>query len=427
MDVMGVLRSEVSSDDRCGFENRRPEFPGPHRSGGGGSMTRRLPSLLTLVSLSISLVFGARFPVPRPAAARQCDTSRLYDDAAASTVLATKRPFAPANRDLFFSFDLADWADVAPIQLAKGPAPTEKETKEQLRTFLERRFPCTPQRVQDGLGVFADPIARQKIPDPTLRAALAALTGTFGEPAIHFLLYQAPVSTIHFGIVIFNREGFPQGSPATSHTLPDGTEAMVFDVRDRFNPFGTFSALLFHEALHVEYPRAVPADGDKPDRVGLPEEATAVALESLIYMQMLLTDPTLATLPDPQTRGGNNRLALARLNSGVAGTDRLNLFVPGSGVDIDPTTAAPVTEFYEYYAVTSHETARGPEWHDLETHGNALLAAALPALAESGHTPPAKPDFDRATLDFIDQNEAVLSPGQLIAVACILQLDVPCP
>src|SRR5262249_17762076 len=144
-------------------------------------------------------------------------------------------------------------------------------------------------------------------------------------------------------------------------------------------------------------------------------------------MQMLLTDPTLATLPDPMTRGGNNDLALVRLNSGVAGTDRLNLFVPGSDVDIGPTVAAPVTEFYEYYAVTSYQASWGAEWHDLERHGNALLAAALPALAEPGHAPPAKPDFDRATLDFIDQNEAVLSPGQLIAVACILQLDLPCP
>src|SRR5262249_11835399 len=162
---------------------------------------------------------------------------------------------------------------------------------------------------------------------PTLRAALAALTGTFGEPAINFVLNQAPVSTIHFGIVIFNGEGVPQGPSATSYTLPDGTEAMVIDVRYRFNPFGTLSSLLFHEAPRGEPPPAVPDAGDKPDGVGLPEEATAVALESLIYMQMLLTDPTLATLPDPMTRGGNNDLALVRLNSGVASTDRLNLFV----------------------------------------------------------------------------------------------------
>jgi hypothetical protein len=380
--------------------------------------------LLTIAML-LSLFLGTLLTLVRPVAAVPCDAGRRHD-AAASEILKTQRPFAPANRDLFTNYRRADWADVPPLRDVEGPALTDQETNDALRTFLERRFPCSPRRVSDGLAVYSNPVARLKIPDPTLRAALAALTGTLGEPAIQFLLNQAPVGSIHFGVVIGFGDGLPPRTTAQTYRLADETWQIVFDGRLRFSPFGSFSALLFHELLHVQSPPAVSNAGDKLDGIGLPEEATAVALESLIYMQMLLTDPTLARLPDLLTRGGSNHMVLIRLNSGIAGTDRLNLFLPGSDVNLDPIATTPITEFYEYYAKWVQTGSVTPEWRNLETHGNSLLAAVLPALADSGHSPPARPDFDRATLDFIDQNEGVLSTGQLIAVACILELDVPC-
>jgi hypothetical protein len=384
---------------------------------------RHLTTLTIL--LSFGLFLGTLRPLVRPTAAVPCDAARSHDDVAASEILETDRPFTPTDRDLFFTFELADWADAAPLQLAKGPGPTEPETKQQLRVFLERRFPCSPDRVLDGLAVYTNPIARQKLPDPTLRAALAALTGTLGEPAIAYLINQVPVATIHFGVVIFPGETIPQGTPASAFRVSGDMWEIVFDGRYRYNPFGSLSALLFHEALHIDPSETGGKAGDKPDGVGLPEEATAISLETLVYMQMLLTDPTLAQFPDIMSRG-NNHQALVRLNSGVPGTDRLNLFVPDSEVNIDPLFAEPLTEFYEFYARTEFEGRPDTDWLQLETRGNPLLAAVLPALAEAGHQPPAHPDFDRATLDFIDQNQALLSPSELVAVACILKLDVPC-
>jgi hypothetical protein len=350
----------------------------------------------------------------------------VLDDAAASEILATQRPFQPVNRELFFNYDHPDWADIAPPRYATGPALTEQETKAALRGFLEKRFPCAPQRVLDGLAVFDSPLAEQKIADHTLRAALAALTGTFGEPAISFLLYQAPVTAIHFGVVIHYGDGFPTGTTATAYGLPDGTWDIVFDSRYRYTSFASLSALLFHEAFHVEFPAADEEDGANPDGVGLPEEATAVALESIVYMQMLLTDPSLARLPDPLTRGASNHLVLVRLNSGAAGTDRLNVFLPDNEESIDPVAVEPLTEFYAYYAAYGYDGEDEAAWSKLETHGNALLETVLPALAESAESAPAQPDFDRETLDFIDRNQAALRPGDLIAAACILELDVPC-
>ncbi|MCC6791292.1 MAG: hypothetical protein IT336_06400, partial [Thermomicrobiales bacterium] len=55
-----------------------------------------------------------------------------------------------------------------------------------------------------------------------------------------------------------------------------------------------------------------------------------------------------------------------------------------------------------------------------------LLQAILERLAEPGETPPTDADFDVNTLAFVDQNQSILSPAELVVVACILELDVSC-
>ena len=360
-------------------------------------------------------LLGAQWLPAGAAAHSRCDPSSAVDDERATRVLAEGRPFTPTNRDLFFTFDHPDWADAAPLENVDGPGLTEAETREALRALLERRFPCAADRVADGLAVYGDPVARQKFPDPTLRAALAALTGTVGEPAITFLLYRTPVTLVNFGIYVEPDVGFP-GRVAGAGVAPDGTRFIVIDRRFRFAPFGAFSALLLHEALHT---------GVDDDAAGLPEEAVATAFEALAYMEMLLADPTLATVPDELTRFNNNHVALVRLNSGPQGTDRLSLFVPDSDVSIDPLATRPLTEFYEYYAFYS--APDDPAFRQRETEGNWLLQEVLTRLAEPDGKLPNGADFDEETVAFVDHNQVVLSPAELLAVACILELDVPCP
>jgi hypothetical protein len=265
------------------------------------------------------------------------------------------------------------------------------------------------------MAVYGDPVARRKFPDPTLRAALAALTGTLGEPAIEFLLYRTPVALINFGVPI-DSTGLP-GRVGGSLVAADGTRFIVIDRQMRFDPFGAFSGLLVHEALHT---------GADDDNAGLPEEATASAIEAIVYMEMLLTDPTIAQLPDEFTRSVNNHGALVRLNSGLPGTDAITLFIPDSDVNIDPLAAEPVTQFYDFYDYFS--APDDPDFRERTTTGNWLLRTILEKLSNPGDSTdvPESANFDAATLDFIDQHQNVLSPEELIAVACILQLNVTC-
>lgn len=368
----------------------------------------------SIVLMVVLLVVASGFPrLPVSAKAKDaCDIPLVTTDERASEILAQERPFELTNQDIVFSYLHPDWDASESPQPLQGPAPDEETAKGELFAFLQRRFPCDSAAVQRGMRVYADAIARQKVPDPTLRAALAALMGTVGEPAIGFLLYEIPVVSVTFGVAV--DFGIPMRI-AMSYMYGDGTRSIVIDRQYRFAPFDAFSALIAHEAMHM---------GMDEDRAGLPEEAIASSVEALVYMEMLLVDPALATLPDELTRVYNNPTAIARLNSGVAGTDDLNLFVPDSDVNIDPTAPEPLTEFYEYYA--SNEQVIEPGFRERETEGNTMLREILVLLAEPGAEPPEDADFDAATLAFVDQNEAALSPAELVTVACILQLDAPC-
>ncbi len=380
----------------------------------------RANQLSIRIQLSALLLISAvaLFPVSSvsglPVAAAPCELSLPVTDARAREILATQRPFIPTNRDFFRNVANPEWTDVAPLDYPDGPALSEQETRTALRAFLQRRFPCAPGRVLDGIAAYDDPIVQMKVPEPTLRAALAALTGTVGEPAIDYVIYRTPVTLIHFGVYLLPGEGRPSHFAGVAH-YPDGTLQIVIDRQYRYMPFASLTALLLHESMHTGLDEVV---------AGLPEEAVASAFEALVYMQTLLIDPSIAALPDELTRYGENHEAMVRLNSGPAGSDRLTLFVRGNDQNIDPLASEPLTEFYDYYR--RYSVPDDAEFDVRESPGNPLLRAMLTGLAEPGATPPVDANFDQATLAFVDQNQGVLSPAELIAVACILQLDVPC-
>ena len=368
------------------------------------------------LTLWLALLAPSHDWLPLPSiSAQDCETSLPLSEERAEELLASERPLEPENRELFYSVVHSDWVDSRPPSYVDGPERSESEIGTELRAFLEARFPCDPQRVTDGLNIYTDPVARMKAPEPAMRAALATLVGTIGEPAIDHLMHRSPVTLIHFGVVVERGQALP-ARLGIAYDLPDGTRQIVLDRAFRFAPFASFAPLLFHEALHT---------GEDDDVAGLTEETIASALESIVYMQLLLADPSLALLPDELTRGSNNPMALARLNSGPIGSSELTLFVPGGREQIDPTWDEALTEFWAYYG-TRNPPPDDPGFDNRETKGHQMLAEVLAMIAEPGVESPENPDFDAATASFVDLNQGALSAAELILVACILQLNLPC-
>lgn len=236
--------------------------------------------LLVIAALLASIAPGSG--APRASAVCLAQAPKRIPEATAKRILATERPFQPTDLNLFLDFTHDAHDGYQPPKKPKLEEHNEAETQGELKAFLERRFPCDPARVKAGMDVYANPIARLKLPDPPLRAALAALTGTLGEPAIDYLLYSAPITLIHFNIVIASHDGVPIGTTAATYGLPDGTRQIVF-VRDyRFNHFASLSALLLHESLHVEEADPIVESADRASGAGHAEETIASAFESIV-------------------------------------------------------------------------------------------------------------------------------------------------
>lgn len=373
---------------------------------------RLFPALLALAMLiaPASLAAQSHLDWTQP-----CSTELPFTDDEAREILATERPFAPTDRDLFYSSTHPDWADMPPPPVFRAEEPTEDEVRNELRRILEARFSCSPHRVAGGLAVLDDPVAIEKIPDARLRAALAALTGTIGEPAIRFALETSEVESIHFGVGTMPGRGLDFRYAFTS-TDREGELIIVIDLTYRHVHFAALAPILFHELLHA---------GDNVDPAGEIEETIAFSLQALVYMELLLVEPDLALSPDILTWDLNNRTALVRLNSAPMGDDGLTVLVPESDVPIDPTRVESVTQFSDLYAAESAPT-EDEDWVGQPSIGNELLRTVLQRLAEPGERPPDEADFDDETLEFVDRNHAPLTAAELVTVACILRLDAPC-
>ena len=120
-------------------------------------MVPRCRKARLILVLCLAFLAGSLMPVIAPAGAVPCDQPLPVNNERASEILATMRPFEPANPDLFYSAEHPAWRDSPPVDFVDGPALSEDETEAALKAFLERRFPCDPDRVYDGLAIFTDP------------------------------------------------------------------------------------------------------------------------------------------------------------------------------------------------------------------------------------------------------------------------------
>jgi hypothetical protein len=269
-----------------------------------------------------------------------------YAPAEAQTATDTLKqpPFAPTDTSLFLP---GVYSDAPPTEPASSGPTGEATLKQKLRDLLNQRFPGSPKKVNQALAIFDSEDTKAKVPDPRLRAALVALKGTAGEPAIAGVL-DGTYESVHLA------SPSAPGScgdacVAQVVSFPDGHREIYFSDKYQFEDFRLLASTMAHEALH------------RDNTVTLKEELAANSISTLIYGQFVLEDPSLAALSTELTRANNTQL-MARINTrDVDGN--LRLFTSTGGI-------FPGGNFVPYFAAP-FEPLGG------DTPGNVVLKGEL--------------------------------------------------
>ncbi len=305
------------------------------------------------------------------------------------------RPFAPT--DLAF-MDSGFYPNAPATATASGPGPDEAQAGQLLDAYLLAEFPSDPAARAEARAVYDSDAAKAKVAAPSARAALAALTGTIGEPAIaHILSATTPGGQPMVTRVVYaNTPTTVYGYAATTNS--GQTEIELNDDYTADNPF-LFTSVLAHEALHQDTQNGSAY-----------EEATNNSLDSLVYLRQLNRHPELAQAGTGLSRFINT-LATARLNSGSG--SHLGLFASNGNAPVLPGSSKDYRSFWDAY-----DPVLTP------TPGNELLGTYLAAIHQPGAPECSSAEFSRALLDCIDANgNDGLTSDELVAAANALRLD----
>ena len=357
----------------------------------------RPSALLALIAAGAALAAGcgsggsSQPKAPEPPVAATAEPGGSGDAATTEPAGSAEQtlgpgPLRPSDPSLFHP---TYYPQVAELPPAQGPAPPEREILERLVAFLRVRDPAFVPRARE---LYKRPELVEKVPEPSLRAALVALLGTLGEPAIDFVLTGGRFASIAFGKP-------PGGAVAKSFTVQNGGQQIVVDDRFRFEDPILLSPLLAHEVLH--------SDADVSDL----EELVAIAVQSLVHMEQLVADPDLGS-QRTELAQQLNAWVLARLNTRTPGTADLHLYLPeeaSGGIFPGGIVRPHIASLFDPNAQA--------------TPGNSYLEEVLGKLAEPGASVPDSADFDLETIQFIDENQAVLGAEELVQVAEALGLE----
>lgn len=267
---------------------------------------------------------------------------------------------------------------------------TEAATRADLEAFLVDRFGVGSPRIAEGVALLDNATLGSKIPNIALRAALASLLGTTGEPTVDEWLTNPLLGSITFADLASGEIGRSVGSPVVFVEINDTYQ---------YESYLSFAGLLVHESLHTDTTNSYE------------EELANTAIQFVVHMEQLSVRPEIASV-NTELSQFFNTLTLARLNSGSS--DELRIFssqgplFPGAGID----------DLDQFSEILTAEITGNP------TAGTALLDVILVGLAESGNTWVPGGDFGDA-LDFLDLNHAGLEPAEILAAAQALELAVP--
>lgn len=311
------------------------------------------------------------------------------------TALLRQPPFPPTDVSLF----RPEFYNSPPL-VPDAEGPTDEATlRQQLNSLLVRRFGAASPRVAEGLSIFDAASTKQIVSDPRLRAALVSLLGTIGEPAINGTL-DGSYAEARFPVTPDEQQILDNmGAIAVVINYTDGFVRILVNNRFQFEDFRLLASSMAHEPLHRD-PTVSPK-----------EEMISDSIDTLVYGQILLESPSLATSGTELARSLNTEL-MGRLNGRDANG---NLRLLTSTGNIYPNNRLNVEQL-------SYAEGFGPLGND--TPGNAVLRSMLVNVVGSGVAVPANPNFDDATVGLLDLNQNALTDAQVVRLAQILKLNV---
>lgn len=207
----------------------------------------------------------------------------------------------------------------------EGVQPGRGDTSESgVRAELEARLRIRPgisdEQVATILARYDGDALKRKAPDHRVRAGIALLAGTSGEPAINFIESDTNRRNVPFEpIRIAPLEQYGMFAAVYSNTLA-GRMRMVIDTNLARDPLEAIAVAITHETLH-----STLGGGSAT------EETLAMASDIRVYEEFLIWDPAVASYPSGILRVANE-LLLAMRNSGQFGFPSAGI-MPRPGID----------------------------------------------------------------------------------------------
>lgn len=244
-----------------------------------------------------------------------------------------------------------------------------------------------------------DTMSVELVPSPKLRAALAALIGTFAEPGVQSLLTGNNCTGVPAAGVFLQE---PRDNPELIAQVTHRQGARMVSV----NPFAEgeriehLMPILAHEAVHC----------DRED--GIYEEVAATAFDGFLYLQLIAVDPELADVRTKVARELNID-AVAMLNSGARYPESIGILQSIGVEQALPLTNSPARSFADVVAIAYRSLP------DVTSPSESIGTAYAAILAESTGMD-AKDPFDITYLDELISR--AVDPGVLAAAIVAFEL-----
>jgi hypothetical protein len=316
-------------------------------------------------------------------------TATIEGDIESVYALLASTSLGPADSSIYDDGAFAD---------PTGPDSDRAAMREQLIEHLETR-----QSGTDVIGLALnrfDTMSEDVVPDPKLRAVLAALTGTFADAAVEQLLTEQNCLGLPAALIAFqDPPDDPELFARVTH-LETGQRVVSVSPRLAGEPIELLMPLLAHEAIHCD-PFA-----------SLAEEVAATAFDTLLYLQLLTAFPDLVSHRSPLSKDLAID-AIAMINSGRALPESIGILQSPAVIRAIPYTNVEYGSFLQLVGASYFGLAPA-------SPVEPLAAAYAETFADAAGLPLSDP-FD---LEYLDALLAfAIDPRALLLVIATLGLE----